>query len=76
MEYIKGVPLTEYCRQQASTIEQRLKLFASVCEAVRYAYSRAIIHRDLKPANILVQSDGSLTSATNLPTRRSQDYVS
>ena len=58
MEYVAGVPLTEYCRERASSIEQRLRLFAAVCEAVRYAHSRAIIHRDLKPSNILVESDG------------------
>jgi serine/threonine-protein kinase len=60
MEYVQGIPLTEYCRRQGSSIEQRLQLFLAVCEAVRYAHSRAIIHRDLKPANILVQSDGSV----------------
>ncbi|MBZ5536711.1 MAG: protein kinase [Acidobacteriia bacterium] len=60
MEYVKGVPLTEYCVEFRSSIEERLKLFRSVCEAVQYAHSLAIIHRDLKPSNILVQSDGSV----------------
>jgi serine/threonine-protein kinase len=60
MEFVKGVPLTEYCRLQASSIEDRLKLLESVCQAVRYAHSRAVIHRDLKPSNILVQPDGSI----------------
>ena len=58
MEYVKGVPLTTYCRQNDSSIKERLDLFKSVCEAVRYAHSRAVIHRDLKPSNILVQADG------------------
>jgi RNA polymerase sigma factor (TIGR02999 family) len=60
MEFVRGVPLTEYCRQHGSSIVERLKLFGAVCEAVRYAHSRAVIHRDLKPGNILVQSDGSV----------------
>src|SRR5712692_6081319 len=60
MEYVNGVPLTEYCLQHRSSIEERLKLFRSVCEAVQYAHSRAVIHRDLKPSNILVQSDGAV----------------
>ena len=59
MEYVEGVPLTEYCTQQHSSIDQRLKLLLSVCEAVQYAHSRAVIHRDLKPSNILVQADGT-----------------
>jgi serine/threonine-protein kinase len=57
MEYVKGVPLTQYCREHRSSIEGRLKLFLSVCEAVQYAHSRAVIHRDLKPSNILVESE-------------------
>ncbi|MGH9674526.1 MAG: tetratricopeptide repeat protein [Bryobacteraceae bacterium] len=60
MEYIEGVPLTEYCARKNSSIEERLRLFRSVCDAVRYAHSRAVIHRDLKPSNILVQSGGAM----------------
>jgi eukaryotic-like serine/threonine-protein kinase len=59
MEYVDGLPITEYCRQRSSSIEDRLRLFRSVCEAVQYAHGHAIIHRDLKPSNILVRSDGS-----------------
>jgi eukaryotic-like serine/threonine-protein kinase len=60
MEYVNGLPLTEYCLQHQAPLEQRLELFCAVCEAVRYAHSRAVIHRDLKPSNILVQPDGSV----------------
>lgn len=60
MEYVEGVPITEYCRMQDGSIEQRLRLFRSVCEAVQYAHGHAIIHRDLKPSNILVRSDGAI----------------
>jgi len=60
MEYVEGVPLTEYCSQHACSIEQRLKLFRAVCEAVQYAHQHAVIHRDLKPSNILVKPDGSI----------------
>jgi len=47
MEYVEGVPLTDYCRERECSIEERLQLFRSVCEAVQYAHSQAIIHRDL-----------------------------
>jgi serine/threonine protein kinase len=60
MEYVDGVPLTEYCRKNSSSIEERLKLLRLVCEAVQYAHQRALIHRDLKPSNILVKHDGSV----------------
>ena len=54
MEYVKGVPITEHCDRHKLTIEDRLKLFLSVCEAVQHAHQKAIIHRDIKPSNILV----------------------
>jgi serine/threonine protein kinase/tetratricopeptide (TPR) repeat protein len=59
MEYVEGVPFTEYCRQQRSSIRERLVLLRSVSEAVQYAHQHAVIHRDLKPSNILVKSDGT-----------------
>ncbi|MFZ3214724.1 MAG: tetratricopeptide repeat protein [Candidatus Acidiferrales bacterium] len=60
MEYVEGVPLTEYCKKQKCTVAQRLRLFRAVCEAVLYAHQHAVIHRDLKPSNILVKDDGSV----------------
>lgn len=60
MEYVDGLPLTEYCRQRKCSIDQRLRLFHAVCEAVLYAHQNAVIHRDLKPSNILVKNDGSV----------------
>ena len=60
MEYVPGVPLTDYCVQHACSIEQRLELFRAVCEAVLYAHQHAVIHRDLKPSNIFVKDDGSV----------------
>jgi serine/threonine-protein kinase len=60
MEYVEGVPITEYCRVHACGVAEKLRLFRAVCEAVQYAHSHAIIHRDLKPSNILVKADGSV----------------
>src|SRR3984885_10487144 len=60
MEYVDGLQLTEYCRQRKCSIDQRLRLFHAVCEAVLYAHQNAVIHRDLKPSNILVKNDGSV----------------
>jgi serine/threonine-protein kinase len=60
MEYVDGVPLTEYCSRHACSIQERLRLFRTVCEAVQYAHGHAVIHRDLKPSNILAKKDGTV----------------
>jgi serine/threonine protein kinase/formylglycine-generating enzyme required for sulfatase activity len=54
MEYVKGVPITEYCDEARVTVQERLELFVQVCHAVQHAHQKGIIHRDLKPSNILV----------------------
>jgi serine/threonine protein kinase len=54
MEYVPGLPITEYCDEKKLTIRERLELFIKACEGVQHAHQKAIIHRDLKPANILV----------------------
>ena len=59
MEYVPGLPITDYCDKHKLTIRQRLELFIRVCDGVQHAHQKAIIHRDLKPSNILVcETDG------------------
>ncbi len=62
MEYVPGIPITQYCDQKKLSIRQRIELFSKVCEGVQHAHQKAIIHRDLKPANILItEIDGQPT---------------
>ncbi len=59
MEYIDGVPVTEFARREDLSLRQRLALFLQVCDGVQHAHQKGVIHRDLKPVNILVaQIDG------------------
>ncbi len=56
MELVKGDPIVEYCDKNNLSIEDRLELFAQVCNAVQHAHTKGIIHRDIKPSNILVST--------------------
>jgi serine/threonine protein kinase/tetratricopeptide (TPR) repeat protein len=60
MEYVEGCSIAEYCKKLNCSVNDWLKLFRSICEAVEYAHGQAVIHRDLKPSNILVRSDGTV----------------
>ena len=57
MEYVAGVPITDYCDRNRLSTRERLALFVPVCQAVQHAHQRGIIHRDLKPSNVLVATE-------------------
>jgi len=58
MEYVEGLPIDQYCDLNKLSIDDRLRLFRSVCSAVQYAHQNLVIHRDLKPGNILITKEG------------------
>jgi serine/threonine protein kinase/tetratricopeptide (TPR) repeat protein len=59
MELVDGRPIDEYCDAHRLSIDERLRLFRTVCLAVQYAHQHLVVHRDLKPGNILVTADGT-----------------
>jgi len=58
MEFINGVPLTDFAAGRKLGTRQRLELLTKVCDAVYHAHQKGVIHRDLKPSNILVDESG------------------
>jgi non-specific serine/threonine protein kinase/serine/threonine-protein kinase len=60
MDYVAGRQITDYCNLVSASLEERLRLFVQVCDAVAYAHTHLIVHRDLKPSNILVTADGQV----------------
>lgn len=60
MEYVRGISITGYCDEQRLSLQDRLRLFIPVCEAIQHAHVKGIIHRDIKPSNVLVEvTDGA-----------------
>lgn len=60
MEYVDGEPLARYCDARDASVDERIRLIRTVCDAVQYAHRRLVVHRDLKPSNILVTSEGAV----------------
>jgi eukaryotic-like serine/threonine-protein kinase len=60
LEYVDGLPITTYCDRHRLGIDERLRLFVDVCDAVQHAHQNLVIHRDLKPGNILVTPTGQV----------------
>jgi tetratricopeptide (TPR) repeat protein len=59
MEYIPNAQsITSFAARRGSGVAERLRLFASVCDAVHHGHQKGIIHRDLKPDNIIVGPEG------------------
>ncbi|MEM1041100.1 MAG: serine/threonine-protein kinase [Bacteroidota bacterium] len=74
MEFVEGQPITTYCDRHRLTVEDRIRLFLSVAEAVAYAHRNLVIHRDLKPSNILIAEAGAGTLGDGTPRVKLLDF--
>ena len=60
MEFVDGVPIDGYCRDQHLDLRQRVKLLVELCRIVESAHQALVVHRDIKPGNVLVTNAGQL----------------
>jgi len=60
MEYVDGLPITQFCDERRMSVGDRLRLFRQVCRGVQHAHGNLVVHRDLKPSNILVTRSGEV----------------
>ncbi len=60
MEYVEGLPIDQHCNARRLTVDQRLRLFSLVAQAVEAAHRGLVVHRDLKPSNVLVSDAGEV----------------
>jgi len=72
MELVDGVTLDKFIAEAQPTIEARLRLFITICDAVQHAHQKGVIHRDLKPANILV-TENSIPKILDFGVARATD---
>lgn len=64
MEFIEGQDLAKIIEQRgALPVEEALRIFRAVAEALVYAHSQGVIHRDIKPANVLIKANGEVKVA-------------
>jgi serine/threonine protein kinase len=60
MEHVDGVTLDVFVKRNTPTLDDKLALFAQLCDGVQYAHDNGVIHRDLKPANVMVREAGGV----------------
>jgi len=69
MEFVDGTPLTRWLptlrgdeapppRIAAEALRERLRIVASVADALDFVHAHGIVHRDVKTGNVLVRRDG------------------
>jgi serine/threonine-protein kinase len=54
LEYVDGLPITDWCEHQRSSIDERIRLLFDVLKALHHAHKHLIVHRDIKQSNILI----------------------
>jgi len=59
MEYVDGESILEFARARELSLDERIGLVLSLCDAVQYAHRKLVVHRDIKPSNVLVTADGT-----------------
>lgn len=59
MEFVSGVSLARWLRNDALTLDRILHVSAQIASALAEAHTRGVVHRDLKPENIMIGRSGS-----------------
>lgn len=59
MKLVEGRTVDEFAASEHN-LNERLRVFRRICDAVEYAHSRGTVHRDLKPRNVMTGRFGEV----------------
>jgi eukaryotic-like serine/threonine-protein kinase len=64
MEFIDGTTLKDMLERLAQSgkrlsVEEAIRIFSQVSDALSYAHNHGMLHRDIKPSNILIDQTGN-----------------
>jgi len=60
MELVSGETLAERIRRRPLSLDEAIRIFIQVAEALHAAHEKSIVHRDVKPANIKMTAEGDV----------------
>ncbi len=64
MEFLDGTDLSKLIeKQRRFTVDETIRITATVCGALSHAHANGVIHRDIKPSNIVMLANGTLKVA-------------
>ena len=71
MEYVDGVSLEDVVKARSLAVEDILKTFAAIVEAVGFIHSHGIVHRDIKSQMLITRAE----SKARVASRNSADIT-
>ena len=65
MEYIEGITLKDYIKQQGQVKWSEVVHFTlQILRALQHAHDKGIIHRDIKSQNIMLLQNGTIKAVS------------
>ena len=60
LEHVRGRHIDVHCNEDRLALDDRIRLFLTLLDAVQHAHGQLVVHRDIKPSNVMVDEHGQL----------------